>query len=257
MDEDSVARIKAAWIPNKVEKPVKTELYLNIIEQVANLFSAGSFYYYIMNFDTMQMDHVDTRIQSVLGIDPKDWSLDRVFDLVHPEDLKHMHRKEAAAVDFILNRIPTEDILKYKVVYVIRLRHADGSYRTILQQSKTLTVSEDGKVQQVLGIHTDVSYLNMPVDNKISFIGDGRPSFYAIPTEDDYTPEHYDYSTLFTSREKEILSNIAKGKTFGEIAGILNLSPHTINTHKKNILRKTDCKNTTELIARCVRDGII
>jgi len=257
MDKDSIARIKEAWKPNKIEKPVKTELYLNIIEQVANLFSAGSFYYYIMNFDSMRMEHVDKRIESVLGLNPKDWSLEKVFDLVHPEDLKHMHRKEAAAVDFILNRIPTKDILHYKVAYVIRLRHAYGSYRTILQQSKTLTVSEDGKVQQVLGIHTDVSHLNMPIDNKISFIGDGRPSFFAIPTEEEFTPEHYDYSTLFTPREKEILSNIAKGKTFGEIAGILNLSPHTINTHKKNILRKTDCRNTTELIARCVRDGII
>jgi DNA-binding CsgD family transcriptional regulator len=180
-----------------------------------------------------------------------------VFELVHPEDLKQMHRKEAKAVDFILNKIPTEDILKYKVVYVLRLRHADGSYKTMLQQSKTLSVSEDGKVQHVLGIHTDVSYLNMPIDNKISFIGDGRPSFYAISTDDDFEPEQYNYREHFTPREIEILGLIAKGKTFGEIAGILTISPHTINTHKKNILKKTDCKNTTELIARCVRDGII
>lgn len=257
MDEDSVARIKEAWKPNKIEKPVKTELYLNIIEQVANLFSAGSFYYYIINFDTMKMEHVDSRIKSVLGIDPKDWSLDKVFELVHPDDLKQMHRKEQKAVDFLLNKIMKEDIVKYKVVYVIRMRHADGTYRTILQQSKTLSVSEDGKVQHVLGIHTDVSYLNIPVDHKISFIGDGRPSYYAVTNEDDFEPRPYNYTELFTPREIEILSNIAKGKTFGEIASILNLSPHTINTHKKNILKKTDCSNTTELIARCVRDGII
>lgn len=257
MDEDSISRIKDAWKPNKIKKPVKTELYLNIIEQVANLFSAGSFYYYIMNFDTLKMEHVDKRIQSVLGIDPKDWSLDKVFEIVHPEDLKQMYRKEAKAVDFILNKIATEDILHYKVVYVIRLRHADGTYRTMLQQSKALSVSEDGKVQLVLGIHTDVSYLNMPVDHKISFIGDGRPSFYALSTEDDFKPEPYNYKEIFTPREIEILKAIAKGKTFGEIAAILNISPHTINTHKKNILKKTDCKNTTELIARCVRIGII
>lgn len=257
MNNDSIARIKEAWEPNKIEKPVKTELYLNIIEQVAKLFSAGSFYYYIMNFETLKMEYVDSRIQSVLGVYPKDWSLDKVLELVHPEDLKQMYRKEARAVDFILNKIPTEDILRYKVVYVIRLRHADGSYKTILQQSKTLSVSEDGKVQHVLGIHTDVSYLNMPVDHKISFIGDNRPSYYAISTDENLTPEPFDYHDLFTPREKEILQKIANGKTFGEIATILNLSPHTINTHKKNILRKTDCRNTTELIARCVRDGII
>ncbi|QIA09684.1 LuxR C-terminal-related transcriptional regulator [Draconibacterium halophilum] len=258
MDEKSIDKIRKAWEPNKIVHPVKSELYLNIIEQIANLFSAGSFYYYIINFDTYLMEHVDPRIESVLGLKTKDWSLDKLFELVHPEDLKQMHRKEEKAVDFFLNRIPTEEILKYKAVYVLRLRHANGSYKTILQQSKALTVSVDGKVQQVLGIHTDVTYLNMAVDHKISFIGDGGlPSYYSLSTDDEFHPEELNYHTLFTTREKEILSNIAKGKPFGEIAEILNISPHTINTHKKNILKKTDCHNTTELIARCVREGVI
>ncbi len=257
MDEQSVDRIKKAWEPNKIARPVKTELYLNIIGQVANLFSAGSFYYYIINFKTLQMEYVDDRIQKVLGVNPKDWNLEKGFELVHPEDLKQMHRKEAKAVDFILNHIPTEDILRYKVVYVLRLRHTDGSYKTILQQSKPLTISDDGKVQQVLGIHTDVTYLNMKVDHKISFIGDGRPSYYSLSTDDDFKPEKLDFHSIFTPREKEILANIAEGKTFSEIAGILNISPHTINTHKKNILKKSECHNTTELIAHCVREGVI
>jgi DNA-binding CsgD family transcriptional regulator len=257
MDKSSIEKIKKAWEPNKIARPVKTELYLNIIEQIANLFSAGSFYYYIMNFETLKMEHVDDRIESVLGINPKDWSLDKVFDLVHPEDLKQMHRKEEKAVDFLLNKIPAEDILKYKVVYVLRMRHANGTYKTILQQSKAISLSDDGKVQLVLGIHTDVTYLNMPIDHKISFIGDNRPSFYAVSTDDDFEPEHLNFMDVFTPREKEILKHIARGKAFGEIASILNISPHTINTHKKNILRKTDCKNTTQLIARCVRDGVI
>lgn len=257
MDKESISKIKDAWKPNEIAHPVKTELYLNIIEQVAALFSAGRFYYYILNFDTYEMEYVDARIQSVLGIQPEEFNLDRIFELIHPDDLKQMHNKEAKAVDFILNKIPVDDILRYKVVYVVRYRHTDGSYKTILQQSKALSLSEDGKVQQVLGIHTDVSYLKMPVDHKISFIGDDRPSFYAVSTDEDFKPEEYDYHKLFTPREKEILSTIAKGKSFGEIAEILNLSPHTINTHKKNILRKTDCNNTTELIARCVRLGII
>jgi len=257
MDNESVLKIKEAWKLNKIAHPVKTELFLDIIEQVASLFSAGRFYYYILNFDTFEFEYVDPRIESVLGISPEGHSLDRVFDLIHPDDLKQLHNKEAKAVDFILNKIPVDDILRYKVVYVVRFRHADGSYRTILQQTKSLTLSEDGKVQRVLGIHTDVTYLNMPVDHKISFIGDNRPSFYALSSDEDFVPEEIDYNTLFTPREKEILSNIAKGKSFGEIAGILNVSPHTINTHKKNILRKTDCHNTTELIARCVRLGVI
>ena len=228
-----------------------------MIDQVANLFSAGSFYYYILNFDTLQMDYVDSRVKSVLGLEIKDWSLDKMFELMHPEDLEQMHNKEAKAVDFILNQIATEDIMDYKVVYLLRMRHANGSYRTILQQSKALTFSEDKKVQQVLGIHTDVTYLNIPIDHKISFLGNKCPSYYSLPTDDSYKRIEETLHTLFTAREKEILTFISKGKTFGEIADQLNVSPHTINTHKKNILKKTDSKNTTELVARCIREGVI
>ena len=257
MDNNSLNRIKQAWEPNKVIHPIKSELYLNIIEQVVNIFTPGSFYYYIMNFETLEMDYVDSRIETVLGVNTKDWSLERLFEMIHPEDQEQMHRKEAKAIEFTLNRISKEEILKYKAVYLLRLRHANGDYKTILQQSKALTLSEDGKVQQVLGIHTDVTHLNMEVDHKISFIGDGLPSYYSLSTEDDFHPVELNYHTLFTNREREILGNIAKGKTFAEIADILNISPHTINTHKKNILKKTDCNNTTELIARCVREGVI
>jgi DNA-binding CsgD family transcriptional regulator len=257
MDEESIHRIKQAWAPNKIAQPVKTELYINIIEQVARLFSAGSFYYYIMNFETLEMEYVDSRIGSVLGVKPEEFTLNKIVEIIHPEDLKQLHSKEEKAVNFLLNKIPTDDILRYKVVYVVRLKHANGSYKTILQQSKALTLSNDGKVQQVLGIHTDVSYLNMPIDHKISFIGDDRPSYYAMSTDENFIHEELNYHKLYTPREKEILSNIAQGKTFSEIADFLNISPHTINTHKKNILKKTDCKNTTELIARCIREGVI
>lgn len=95
--------------------------------------------YYILNFDTYEIEYINPRVKLILGISAKYWTLDKAFELIHPEDLKQMHKKEAKGVDFILNKIPVDDILRYKVVYVVRFRHADGSYKTILQQTKTLT----------------------------------------------------------------------------------------------------------------------
>jgi DNA-binding CsgD family transcriptional regulator len=62
---------------------------------------------------------------------------------------------------------------------------------------------------------------------------------------------------ILSVREKEIIKKVAEGKSLNDIADQLFVSPHTVNTHKKNILRKSHCKNTTELIARCIREGII
>lgn len=55
-------------------------------------------------------------------------------------------------------------------------------------------------------------------------------------------------SSELTKREKEILSHIASGLTNPEIAEKLFLSPATIKTHRKNIMRKLDVNNTASLV---------
>ena len=42
-----------------------------------------------------------------------------------------------------------------------------------------------------------------------------------------------------TDREIDVLANVAKGKTNKEIAQLLNISVHTVMTHRKNISKKT------------------
>lgn len=61
----------------------------------------------------------------------------------------------------------------------------------------------------------------------------------------------------FTPRELEILTQISWGKSTGEISDELNLSKHTVLTHRKNMLAKTECNSITELLAYALRTGLI
>jgi DNA-binding CsgD family transcriptional regulator len=51
-----------------------------------------------------------------------------------------------------------------------------------------------------------------------------------------------------TLKEREVLALVSMGLTTKEIAGKLNLSHHTIESHRKNLLRKYGAKNSAELI---------
>jgi len=62
---------------------------------------------------------------------------------------------------------------------------------------------------------------------------------------------------LLTMREREVLQLIGEGKSNKETAGILNLSPYTVETHRANILEKLKIHNTPELILYAVRKGVI
>ena len=60
-----------------------------------------------------------------------------------------------------------------------------------------------------------------------------------------------------TARELEVLKLIAEGMTNGEIADKLFTSKRTIETHRQNIIAKTQAKNTAALIKLAVSRGLI
>jgi two-component system, NarL family, response regulator NreC len=60
-----------------------------------------------------------------------------------------------------------------------------------------------------------------------------------------------------TSREREVLQLVAEGKSNKEIAQFLNLSPFTVETHRRNLLEKLKLHSLAELILYAVRKGVI
>lgn len=62
---------------------------------------------------------------------------------------------------------------------------------------------------------------------------------------------------LLTEREKEVLQLLAHGKSNKEVAQLLNLSPHTIDSHRTNLMQKLELHNTAEIVLYAVRKGII
>ncbi len=63
--------------------------------------------------------------------------------------------------------------------------------------------------------------------------------------------------TVLTVRETEILRYIANGYSTQKVADELHLSPHTIHTHRKSIIRKLNIKSPTEFVIYAMDLGII
>lgn len=62
---------------------------------------------------------------------------------------------------------------------------------------------------------------------------------------------------LLSARELEALHWAANGKTSSEIASIMSLSDHTVNTYMNSAMRKLDCVNRTQLVAKALRLRLI
>lgn len=229
-----------------------------IIDQIANLFAPGSYYYYIINFINFEFEYVHPTIKDVLKIDPEEFNLEYFLSIHHPDDLKVFHEKENVASEFLFNFLQPEEIPDYKVVYVNRVRRSDGRYIKLLHQARAIRVSLDGKAQHVLGVHTDITHLNIPLDNKVSFVGlNGKPSYYSVDPKNSSFEKESKFNQKFTEQELRIINFIANGLTSAEIAQELFIAESTVKSHRKNILEKSNSKNITHLVANCLREGII
>ncbi len=60
-----------------------------------------------------------------------------------------------------------------------------------------------------------------------------------------------------SDREKEVLVCLSKGLKNNEIADTLNISVHTVITHRKNIVRKTGIKSVAALTVYAILNNLI
>ena len=58
-----------------------------------------------------------------------------------------------------------------------------------------------------------------------------------------------------TRREKEVVLLVAAGRTNKEIAGVLNVSCATIDTHRRNLMSKLGTHNAADLVRYCYGQG--
>ncbi|MHB8486936.1 MAG: response regulator [Candidatus Acidiferrales bacterium] len=58
-------------------------------------------------------------------------------------------------------------------------------------------------------------------------------------------------------RERQVLQLIAEGKTTKEVAGVLNISVKTAETHRTRIMEKLDIHETAGLVRYAIRRGLV
>lgn len=225
-------------------------------------FSPGKSYHYVVNFKTLDLQFVSESVREFVGMERDKITFKNIIETAAPDQIQAIKLKEQVIYDFYFNFLPKDLVNKYKLVYLYRMIDANKRSRIILHQALPLSIDEHGNLEQVLSTHTDITYLKIQPTNTISFFSlTKEPSYINISTEEGkFDPENRFNSNLLdnlTPREKEIITLLAKGLSSKEISSQLNLSVHTIQKHRKNILQKTGCTNTSQLISSCIMAGLV
>ena len=130
--------------------------------------------------------------------------------------------------------------------------YSDEEYlvRTLTAGAKGYLLKDSAETDLVRAVHS---------------VSDGKPFFSAAIAKtllEDYVRRLQqrgltDSYELLSDREKEVLQLLAQGRTNKEVATLLSLSTHTVETHRTHIMQKLNLHNTAEIVLYAVRKKII
>ena len=196
--------------------------YIKILEQAGSfaVFLSNRFghYYYVTEY-----------IEASQEID--------IEKLVHPDDWEVVRRIDKKVWEF-LNTLPEEEKLTYKYIYELRVLER-GKYVRMIYQMRILAFKEDNfLVMGIIDIAPEQS-ANTSVRFQIKNCLTDEIVPFAIESAAD---------TLLTPREREVLALAKEGMFSKEISEKLNISIHTVNRHRQNILEKLQVDNMIEAV---------
>ncbi|MBT8399439.1 MAG: response regulator transcription factor [Rhodothermia bacterium] len=84
---------------------------------------------------------------------------------------------------------------------------------------------------------------------------DGQIARRVLNMFTEMSPPVTDYG--LSDREKEILEHLVEGKSKRQIAEAINLSPHTIDSHFRNIYAKLHVHNQSGAVAKALRERLV
>ena|SRR5690625_1317122 len=172
------------------------------------------------------------------------------FDqLMHPGDLLIATKSGLHFLKMMMDLNP-EKRKDFKLISDFRIRKPEGSWMRMSEQQQILETDPHGNIWLALST-VDVSpnqNFNEPMTCRL--VNHRTGEITPFTTENS--------CNQLTRREKEILSLIANGHISKQIADHLNISTHTVNTHRQNIIEKMKVSNTAEAVRMASRiEGVI
>jgi len=191
-----------------------------ICNKVDNLIS-------IPNYAKIMPYFINDACREYFGFDSNDLSnkgFDFFTNLVHPDDIAAIHK----TVNFY-NEFPNGTNR-----LAFRGRRNDGEMRWLYNFDRVLNFNKVGAPQYLLAVSSDIEKVLDHTDFNRKHLQDRKDKLLL-------------YNTL-SKREREILHFIANELTSNEIGKKLFIESSTVDTHRKNILKKLQVKSSLGLV---------
>lgn len=205
---------------------------------------------YVLSLPNEAIISYQRGVKELLGYDENEFNAELTANCFHPNQAQLLQKIIKGAINYGITQTLEEEKDAW-LLLIYKCRKKDGSYVPVLRQTSLFERDKNGRMMSSVSILTDLSGMNNADSVEWRFKG-------SMVNEQKFHSYIYGAMlSLFSKRELEILNLMAQGQTSKRIGESLFISKNTVDTHRRNMLKKADCANTNELIQFSKTNGIL
>ena len=224
-----------------------------LLQSLANLGNSG-----ISVFDLFKKEHLfySPNFGQLIGYDLQQIGKKGQAFLdakIHPDDLIALTQNGISLLKLYLS-FSDDEKANYKLVNDYRILDADNNYVRIIEQHQILELDSRGNLWLSLSI-VDVSPnqdIHQELKSQLLNFRTGK----IIPFLEEKKSNDMIGVTL-SKREIQILQMVKEGLLSKEISTNLDISLHTVNTHRQRVLEKLGANNSMEAVVFASKLGLL
>jgi DNA-binding CsgD family transcriptional regulator len=229
------------------DKP-SLETHIKKIIDLDTYLPYSSTFFCITNTQSLSFEYISKNYKSCLGLDPSNLlakGMRYFWSRIHPEDLENWLKALNELMEFTLAEINDKDRQKANYTWNYRFKNAQNIYVNIVQNTTPLAFDSFGK--PIIGL---AHYTVLHPDVKMDITASAK----LLNAQNEYETIYFNtysqklLSAAISHRERDVIRLLVLDFSSKEISDKLNISPHTVDTHRRNILKKLNISSTGELV---------
>lgn len=189
-------------------------------------------------------------IRQFLGTDTDQPCLQEMVFLIKNEDKGFVAKAIKEVFNWILRHKAVKN--QYLLLMEYRINHKSGKTKIVQMNTRTLAMDSNNLPLFNLTLVTDISSLQSDSFQPRAVLSDPRTQEQFL-----YMTQDIILDNSISRREFEVLKLLCKGHTSCQIAESLFISRHTVDGHRRKLLKKTGLLNSQELISFSIRHKLI
>jgi len=231
------------------------EDHINQLRELDKLLPPSSTYFCVTNTTSQSFEFVSKNFEYVTGLNRRDMysgGMAYWWSRFHPDEVQPWLSILKELMVFTMGETDLSIRKKLSYVWNFRVKTGSGNYLNIVQHTSPLYFDEEGK--PIIGLaHFSVCGFDEPMALKATARLLNEGNVYQTIYHKNFSQKLI--ADNLSNREHDVLRLLVLGKSTEFIADKLNLSIHTVYTHRKNILSKSGCSTTGELVSHYIQEG--